>query len=155
MDTRTTQRAQAATIWIALLMVWGFLLLYFEPPLLLLDTMNAGGDTPSFTRPIHHLRDVLLPAEVLYKRPVLVERGSFRPVTHVNIDMLECACRQFLQSLPKGEEPVVLMELTMNRLQTGAEGGAIDYDDFLARASRRRVRRCPVWRRRVADLRGR
>jgi hypothetical protein len=41
---------------------WGFLLFYFKPSLLLLDTMNAGGDTPSFYRPIHHLKNVLLPA---------------------------------------------------------------------------------------------
>jgi 6-pyruvoyl-tetrahydropterin synthase related domain len=42
--------------------VWGYLLFYFKPSLLLLDTMDAGGDTPSFYRPIHHLKDVLLPA---------------------------------------------------------------------------------------------
>ena len=39
---------------------------------------------------------VLQPSEVLYKKPVLVERGSFRPVTHVNVDMLECALAQLL-----------------------------------------------------------
>ena len=32
--------------------------------------------------------EVLQPSEVLYKKAVLVERGSFRPVTHVNLDML-------------------------------------------------------------------
>jgi hypothetical protein len=42
--------------------VWGVLLHYYKPSLLLLDTMDAGGDTPSFLRPIHHLKDVLLPA---------------------------------------------------------------------------------------------
>ena len=31
--------------------------------------------------------EVLQPSEVLYKKPMLVERGSFRPVTHVNLDM--------------------------------------------------------------------
>src|SRR6186713_1616248 len=39
--------------------------------------------------------EVLQPSEVLYKKSVLVERGSFRPVTHVNIDMLESAVAQF------------------------------------------------------------
>src|SRR3954451_14334256 len=34
---------------------------------------------------------VLQPAEVLYKKNVLVERGSFRPVCHVNMDMIRCA----------------------------------------------------------------
>src|SRR5262245_64861584 len=47
---------------LVLLSVWGFLLFYFKPSLLFLDTMDAGGDTPSFYRPIHHLKDVLLPA---------------------------------------------------------------------------------------------
>lgn len=47
---------------IALLGVWKYLLGYFDPDLLFLDTMVAGGDTPSFLRPVHHLRDVLLPA---------------------------------------------------------------------------------------------
>lgn len=41
---------------------WAFLLHYYKPSLLFLDTMDGGGDTPSFMRPIHHLRDVLLPA---------------------------------------------------------------------------------------------
>jgi len=31
--------------------------------------------------------EVLQPSEVLYKKAILVERGSFRPVTHVNVDM--------------------------------------------------------------------
>jgi hypothetical protein len=62
MTKRTTGRVDAVATACVLLLVWGFLLLYFDPSLLLLDTMDAGGDTPSFLRPIHHLRDVLLPA---------------------------------------------------------------------------------------------
>jgi hypothetical protein len=42
--------------------VWAFLLQYFRPSLLLLDTYPGGGDTPSFVHPVEHLRDVLLPA---------------------------------------------------------------------------------------------
>lgn len=55
--------------------------------------------------------EVLQPAEVLYKKPVLVERGSFRPVTYVNLDMLACAREQFALPLAQaGEgEPVALM----------------------------------------------
>ncbi|WP_043586608.1 hypothetical protein [Geminisphaera colitermitum] len=75
--------------------------------------------------------DVLQPSEVLHKKPVLVERGSFRPVTHVNIDMLNCACAQFLQEPPvKGKDIVVLMEITMNNLLTD---GRLDPQDFLQR----------------------
>jgi len=76
--------------------------------------------------------EVLQPFEVLYKRPVLVERGSFRPVTRVNIDMLRCARTQFRESLGEGQDDVVeLMEITMKNLMAS---GAIDYRDFLARA---------------------
>ncbi len=77
--------------------------------------------------------EVAQAAEVLYKKPILVERGSFRPVTKVTIDMLNCAQAQFVQEPPvQGEEIVVLMEMTLKNL-TG-EGGVIDHKDFLDRA---------------------
>jgi hypothetical protein len=75
--------------------------------------------------------EVLQPSEILYNRPVMVERGSFRPVTHVNVDMLNCATAQFLQEpMVKGKEVIVLMEITMNNLL--AEG-TLDIGDFLSR----------------------
>ncbi|HRE81743.1 MAG TPA: TonB-dependent receptor [Opitutaceae bacterium] len=75
--------------------------------------------------------DVLQPSEVLYKKAILVERGSFRPVTHVNVDMLNCACAQFVQEpLVKGKDTIVLMEITMNNLLAG---GDLDAHDFLSR----------------------
>jgi hypothetical protein len=76
--------------------------------------------------------EVLQPSEVLWKRPVLVERGSFRPVTNVNIDMLACAREQFVQQPNVEEDQVVtLMEITMRNLMSSGE---IDTADFLARA---------------------
>jgi hypothetical protein len=42
---------------------------------------------------------VLQPSEVLHKKNVLVERGSFRPVCHVNIDMLRAAHDAFARDL--------------------------------------------------------
>ena len=75
--------------------------------------------------------DVLQPSEVLYKRPVLVERGSFRPITHVNVDMLNCATAQFIQEpMVKGKDVVILLEITMNNLLAD---GDLDASDFLAR----------------------
>lgn len=75
--------------------------------------------------------DVLQPSEVLYKKAVLVERGSFRPVTHVNVDMLNCGCAQFMQEpAVQGKEIVVLMEITMNNLLADGE---LDAADFLSR----------------------
>ena len=75
--------------------------------------------------------DVLQPSEVLYKKAILVERGSFRPVTHVNVDMLNCATAQFVQEpLVKGKDVIVLMEITMNNLLAAGE---LDAQDFLSR----------------------
>src|SRR5215471_17838500 len=36
-------------------------------------------------------REVLQPSDVLHNKAVLVERGSFRPVTYVNLDMFQSA----------------------------------------------------------------
>ena len=76
---------------------------------------------------------VLQPSEVFRKRPVLVERGSFRPVTHVNIDMLRAAREKFDLDLPPDERSrvVTVTELTMrNLLETDS---SLNHRDFLAR----------------------
>ena len=76
--------------------------------------------------------DVLQPSEVLRKRPVLVERGSFRPVTKVNIDIIDCALKQFSEDLAVASDQVVeLMEINLRQLLVG---GKLDLADFLARA---------------------
>ncbi len=76
--------------------------------------------------------ELLQPSEVLRKRPVLVERGSFRPVTKVNIDMMDCARERFAAEPDVESDRVVeLMELTMRSLLSS---GKIDLSDFLARA---------------------
>jgi hypothetical protein len=78
---------------------------------------------------------VLQPSEVLYKKNVLVERGSFRPVCHVNMDMLRSARENFERDLglpAESGDVVELMELTMRNLRE--EGGEVDRADFLARA---------------------
>jgi hypothetical protein len=73
---------------------------------------------------------VLQPSELLHGKPVLIERGSFRPVTRVHLDMIGCAREAFRAELG-GEEPVVLAEITMRNLL--AEG-TLDLRDFLDRA---------------------
>ncbi len=77
--------------------------------------------------------EVLQPSEVLYKKAVLVERGSFRPPTHVNFDMLQCALEKFkLDPAVEGKQVLPIFELTMRNLLNG--GDEIDRRDFLARA---------------------
>ena len=70
--------------------------------------------------------------EVLYKKPVLVQRGSFRPITNATLDVLERSLEQFLREPDlAGEPPVVLMEMTLRQHGTG---DATDHRDFLDRA---------------------
>jgi hypothetical protein len=74
---------------------------------------------------------VIQPADAFYKRPVLVLRGSFRPVTNVTVDMLHCALAGFVQEpANQGEEVLVVTEMTLNNL---LEGDVIDNRDFLDR----------------------
>jgi hypothetical protein len=76
--------------------------------------------------------DVLQPSEVLYKKAVLVERGSFSPVTRLHTDMLTCSSARFRSEPPvAGKEVVELMELTVNNLLVN--GGTLDPANFLAR----------------------
>jgi hypothetical protein len=78
--------------------------------------------------------DVLQPSEVLYKKAVLVERGSFHPVTNLHIDMLNCATARFnAEETVQGKGVVILMELTVNNLL--GDGQTLDPQDFLARVN--------------------
>jgi len=75
--------------------------------------------------------ETVQPAEVFYKKAILVERGSFRPVTYATNDMLDGARRVFLTQCDCSEEElVVLMEMTLENLLAG---GQLDHADFLAR----------------------
>jgi hypothetical protein len=75
--------------------------------------------------------EMLQPSEALHKKAILVERGSFRPVTLVNLDMLRCAETQLKREpAVAGKEVVVLMEITVNNLLAS---GKLDPLDFLAR----------------------
>lgn len=74
---------------------------------------------------------VIQPADALRKKPILVERGSFRPVSNVNLDMIRAAREEFSAADEVDEDEVVeLMEITMNNLMVD---GDIDIRDFLAR----------------------
>jgi hypothetical protein len=75
--------------------------------------------------------ETVQPSEILHKKAILIERGSFRPVTYATNDMLEGARRQFLKQTECSEKDlVVLMEMTLDNLL--AEG-QLNHADFLAR----------------------
>ncbi|MFV0304385.1 MAG: TonB-dependent receptor, partial [Moheibacter sp.] len=74
-----------------------------------------------------------LPAALLYKKNIFAMRGSFRPVTNVNIDMLD-SCMGMFKDQPDiihDENTEVLFEITLRNLSSDGE---IDERDFLDRA---------------------
>lgn len=74
----------------------------------------------------------ILPAALLYKKNILALRGSFRPATKVNIDMIKKGYGYFVNERKVDRENlVVLFEITLNNLKAEGE---IDEQDFLDRA---------------------
>ena len=74
----------------------------------------------------------ILPAAVLYKKNILALRGSFRPVTKVNIDMYEKSLEMFLkENRVEEENTFVIFEITLSNLRSEGE---IDERDFMDRA---------------------
>ena len=72
-------------------------------------------------------RAVLQPSEALRKRAILVERGSFRPTTRVNLDMLECALEKFEADPAVASTSVLpVAELTMRNLLAGERTSTVE-----------------------------
>jgi hypothetical protein len=73
----------------------------------------------------------MLPADILYRKNIFAVRGSFRPVTLVNIDMFEKGLEMFMKdSVCSLEDTEVLFEITISNLRAA---GDIDERDFLNR----------------------
>ena len=72
------------------------------------------------------------PSEFLYKKNVLVVRGSFRPPTLVNLDMIQCSYEQF-KNEPEvdADKSFLLTEITLDNL---CADGELDEKDFMDRA---------------------
>ena len=74
----------------------------------------------------------VLPAKVLYKKNILTLRGSFRPVTKVNMDMYQKSYNMFLkENRVDSENTKVIFEITLSNLRAEGE---IDEQDFMDRA---------------------
>ena len=74
----------------------------------------------------------LLPAAVLYKKNILALRGSFRPVTKVNMDMFQKSYDIFIrEQTVEYENTIVIFEITLSNLRASGE---IDERDFMDRA---------------------
>lgn len=74
----------------------------------------------------------VLPANELYKKNILTLRGSYRPVTKVNMNMYEQSLELFLnENKVNSEKTKVIFEITLSNLKSE---GSIDEKDFLDRA---------------------
>lgn len=76
--------------------------------------------------------EVVQPSEILFKKNVIVQRGSFRPFTHLHQDMMIKGRDQFCDE--KGgcdvANTIMLMEMTTKNL---IDKGHINYRDFIDR----------------------
>ena len=74
----------------------------------------------------------ILPAAILYKKNILALRGSFRPVTKVNMDMFKKSYDIFIrENKVEVDKTVVIFEITLSNLRAEGE---IDEEDFMDRA---------------------
>jgi hypothetical protein len=74
----------------------------------------------------------ILPAAILYKKNILALRGSFRPVTKVNIDMYEKSLGIFKkEKRVDPDKTIVIFEITLSNLRAEGE---INEEDFMSRA---------------------
>lgn len=102
---------------------------YVDNRLMSLHLVRQGmTDTVVFNSEGHNM----LPADLLYKQNIFAVRGSFRPVTLVNIDMFEKGLEMFLTDNKVNlDKTKVLFEITISNLRAS---GSIDERDFLDRA---------------------
>ena len=76
--------------------------------------------------------DSLHAGEFLYKKSILVVRGSYRPPTLVQEDMIRCSYKQFLEASDVDPAHTFLLpEITLDNLRSD---GALKERDFLDRA---------------------
>jgi len=77
-------------------------------------------------------RQVQQPSDLLYKKNVIILRGSFRPITYTGFDMLKTSYSLMKKELntTNKHENVVLCEITLNNLLSNKD---FDEQDFLDR----------------------
>lgn len=74
--------------------------------------------------------EILRPSEVLYKRPVILQRGRFRPPTTVHMDIQRRAFEEFSRD-PEvdGDRVVSLLEIGLHELRESSGRGDEDFLD--------------------------
>lgn len=78
---------------------------------------------------------VAQPADFLYKRPIVLMRGSFLPLCNIHLEMMDAVRTKFNESLPEAqrERVVDICEISLSNLLRG-DGKEVDLLDFIDRA---------------------
>ena len=78
--------------------------------------------------------EILQASDVLYKKPVFLSRGTFDPITRLNLDMLERGQKAFSEGFgDEAQGHMEICEITMHNLLC-MDDCEVHYDNFLARA---------------------
>jgi hypothetical protein len=69
-------------------------------------------------------------SDVMYKKNIAIARGSYRPPTKFNMDMLKSGLAAFEKDIGDNKNTLLLPEISMSKL---LERGGVNNEDFLAR----------------------
>lgn len=104
---------------------------HFECRLMNLELVRRGLAEAVLFSPNNEILNI---ADAIYGKALLIQRGTFRPVTNTHVDVLNKGLQQIKEDVKKIEgkdvEVLPIMELTMHNLQTE---GNLNEKDFLAR----------------------
>ncbi|MEZ0391304.1 MAG: hypothetical protein ACAH59_03750 [Pseudobdellovibrionaceae bacterium] len=78
-------------------------------------------------------QQILTISDELFQKPVIIQRGTYFPVTKTHMDVLEKGIDQFKKDFPNdSKKPAVMFELTMQNL---SQNGHIQEKEFLDRVT--------------------
>lgn len=102
----------------------------FDNRLLALELVRSGLSEATLFCPDGR---VAQPADFLYKRPILLMRGSFLPICNIHLEMMDSVRTKFTESLPpeQHEKVVDICEISLSNLLRGND---VDLLDFIDRA---------------------
>ncbi len=101
----------------------------FDNRLLALELVRGGLSQATLICPDG---SVAQPADYLYKRPIVLMRGSFRPVCNIHLEMMDSVRTKFLESIPESQHDRVvdICEISLSNLLRGEH---VDMLEFLDR----------------------
>jgi len=73
-------------------------------------------------------QDIVTISEYIYGKPLLIARGSFRPITNSHLDLMNHGVNHFKTAFPKAKNPITIFEVNTHK-----DHSKFDENDFLAR----------------------